>query len=235
MKYGMWCIIPSPEVISVLSKGLDFVILDKEHGNFSYQDIFNCTAQAQREGKEVWARPSSNNESEILHLLDSGVDVIIVPHISNEHDAHEFIEHTTFPPIGHRGYTPFVFSGGYGAVKKEAEKYRDGEDFRIARSSIIEDMGGVHALPKILKENIDIIYIGIYDLSVSMGLPMSDPKVKAIFSSICKQSLDAGKHVGAIFSDRESLDYLRDNGVEYAVYKTDTAVIYDAVEEMRKW
>ena len=52
---GTWCLLPSADVINVIAKtGLDFVLLDMEHGAMSYETILkmNYAAESQRDGKE---------------------------------------------------------------------------------------------------------------------------------------------------------------------------------------
>ena len=45
---GTWCTIPSPEVISIICKaGLDFVIIDMEHGSMDYTLALQMVISAQ--------------------------------------------------------------------------------------------------------------------------------------------------------------------------------------------
>jgi 4-hydroxy-2-oxoheptanedioate aldolase len=234
MKYGTWCIIPSPEVVSVLAHNLDFVILDQEHGTASCSDIYNMTAVAQREDAVVLARPSKNDETEILHLLDCGVDGIIVPHVRTVGDVLAFLEYTNYPPFGKRGYTPFVYSADYGRHKKD-ECFKDLANTKIIRAIIIEDMEGVNNLHEMLGLGINMVYIGVYDLSSSLGLDVDDPRIKDICKDIVDMVKAAHKQTGAIFGDRASLTDMVNLGIDFACYKTDTAILFDAIKEMREW
>lgn len=233
MQVGTWCIIPSPQVASVLAQNLDFVIVDREHGNASYEDVYAMCAAVQRIDKLCFARPSSNNEAEILHLMDSGVDGIIIPHVQHVKDVERFIEYTNYPPKGNRGYTPFVQAGGYGAVKERYGK----ESTRLLndtlyRAIIIEDMVGVNNLSEMVHMDFDMVYIGIYDLSISIGCEMKDRRLQEIVQHIIRTSLNAGKSVGAIFHTKEEMQSLQARGITHAVYKTDTAILYDSVREV---
>jgi 4-hydroxy-2-oxoheptanedioate aldolase len=232
MQYGTWCILPSPEVVSVLAHNLDVVILDREHGTASYADIYNMCAAAQRECVMVLARPSSNNEAEILHLLDCGVNGIMIPHVQSVIDVQEFLEYTNFPPIGSRGYTPFVYGAQYGAHKDDPQ-WKDHTNLQIYRAVIIEDDAGRRELPSILKTPIDMVYIGVYDLSTSLGMSVDDPRMNDIFTQMAKQIKAARKALGAIFHDEASLQFLRSNNVDLAVYKTDTAILFDGTKTLR--
>ena len=69
--YGVWCVIPSPEVIGVISKsGLDFVIVDMEHGTMDYTIAQQMVVSAQSEKCDAIIRTPRNDESNILKSLD---------------------------------------------------------------------------------------------------------------------------------------------------------------------
>jgi len=235
MQFGTWGIIPSVQVASVLAQKLDFIIIDREHGNASYEDVFAMCSVIQRENKGCYVRASSNNDTELLHLMDSGVDGIIIPHVSTVKDVEMFIEYTNFPSVGCRGYTPFVYNGRYGKWKNTPNEYKKFTNTSLMRGVIIEDEEGLQNLSNILKYPLDMIYIGIYDLASSLGVKIDDPLVKTVFSKIIKMAEVVSIPVGAIFNDSTTLNDLRFSGVEYAVYKTDTAIIMDALEEMLEW
>lgn len=228
---GTWMILPYVEIATLLATQLDFIIIDMEHGNFNYKDVMACTAAAHCHGAHVFARASSNNEHELLRLMDNGVNGIIVPHIQTAQDVQKFLDYTNFPPTGQRGYTPFVYSGKYGEAKKDP-KYKDDSNNKLLRGVLIEDMTGYNNLEDILDFPIDIVYIGIYDLSMSLGLPLDDPEVKRLFKDIARRTVKSGKEVMAIFHNTESLGFLVDNDVHYMAYKTDTAILHDALEEV---
>ncbi len=234
MIFGTWCLIPSPEVVSALSQNLDFVILDREHGTASYSDIYNMIAAAKREDTYAFVRVSSNNESEILHSLDCGADGIIIPHVQTVEDVEKFIKYTSYPPMGERGYTPFVYSGSYGRVKNQ-ENFKKETNEALIRGIIIEDEEGVRNLPYIVRMDIDLIYIGVYDLSISLGLPINAPKIKQICKEIAKEVRSNKKSLGAIFSNKKDLNFLQELDVDFGCYKTDTAILFDSTEEVISW
>jgi len=229
MQYGTWCLIPSPEVVDIVSRKLDFVILDREHGNASDRDIFNMITAASATDTDAFVRVSSNNEREILHALDSGATGIIVPHVHTALDIKKIADFALFPPEGNRGYTPFVHSSSYHPTLK----YKEATNARVFIGIIIEDMEGVNNLREILSEcHINMVYIGVYDLASSLGVGISDLKKEMEeISNICH---DFCTDMGAIYSDKETLKNLADLDVEYAVYKTDTAVLYDGFSKMEK-
>ena len=82
--YGVWCVIPSPEVINIISKsGLDFVIVDMEHGTVDYTTAQQMVISAQSEKCDAIVRTPRNDESNILKSLDIGSDGVIIPHVNS--------------------------------------------------------------------------------------------------------------------------------------------------------
>jgi 2-keto-3-deoxy-L-rhamnonate aldolase RhmA len=68
---GTWCDLPSPSIVNVLTRaGLDFVIVDLEHGPMDYKIAQEMIMAAECEGKEALIRVSHLCESEILRALD---------------------------------------------------------------------------------------------------------------------------------------------------------------------
>ena len=79
---GTWCDIPSPSLANVIAKaGLDFIIIDLEHGPMDYKSAQEMAMAAEAGGCEAIVRVPSNEESSILKSLDMGGAGIIVPHI----------------------------------------------------------------------------------------------------------------------------------------------------------
>lgn len=60
---GTWCDIPSPAVVNVIAKaGLDFVIIDMEHGVMDFKIAQEMVMAAECEGCEALIRVSQNEE-----------------------------------------------------------------------------------------------------------------------------------------------------------------------------
>lgn len=235
MNIGTWCIIPSPEVVSVLAQRLDFIIIDKEHGNASNRDVLLMTLAAHEARASSFVRVSANDEGEILHALDSGADGIIVPHIETVQDIEKFIAYTTFPPEGVRGYTPFVYGGRYGIYKKVAKEYQNRCNRELLRGIIIESVAGLNNLDSILKTSIDLIYIGVYDLASSLGIAVDSLEIDTYLKEACEKIKASDKMAGAIFFSKENFKKLKELNISYCVYKTDTAILAESIEEIGKW
>lgn len=223
---GTWSIIPSEHVVNILAKaGLDFVLIDMEHGTASYECVFRMVLAAEAEGAEALVRVSSNNESEILKALDTGASGVIVPHIETVDDCRKALSHMKFPPRGNRGYTPYVRAGGYAITPN----FTSTENDRILSGIIIENREGINNLDEILSEkDLDIVYIGVYDISVDLGIAgdVKNEKIVEILKNCAQKIIAKGKIPAGLFSTEEEMELFKKMGINLACYKVDTSVLY---------
>ena len=229
---GTWCIIPSEHVISVIAKaGLDFVLIDMEHGSADYQNIARMIMAANAEGCEAVVRVSVNDESQILKALDLGASGIIVPHIESVTDRQKALSFMKYPPVGIRGYSPYTRAGGYSVRKDHAVHANEG----IMSGIIIESMAAVENLEDIIDDpELDIVYLGAYDLSVSLGIPgdVRNEKIIKIIEDCTKKILAHGKIAGGLFNSEEDLDFFKSIGIRFACYGVDTSILYKGFNSM---
>jgi 2-keto-3-deoxy-L-rhamnonate aldolase RhmA len=233
-EYGTWCLIPSPMVVNIIAKaGADFVLLDREHGSTSIANLSQMIMAAQAERCKVFCRSSKIEEVEILRILDCGPDGIIVPHVNTKADAELFVKYTSYPPNGCRGFSPYTRSGSY----HYDEKYMQRENGRIQRGIIIESRKGVSNLASILTSDIDIVYIGVYDLSSDMGIPgdITNPLLLAEVQKCFDLINGAGKIAGGMFHDETGHTRLLEGGASFLVYKVDTGVLYDGFSSIKQY
>lgn len=225
--YGTWCLIPSPEVINILAKsGLDFVLIDMEHGPTDYVLAQRMVMAAEAEGCKAVIRVAKNDEADVLRALDTGVSGVIVPHIETVEDRHRAISYMKYPPIGVRGFSPYTRAGCYAS----RPGHTINENKRIYTGIIIEGHKGLENFSAIIDEpELDLVYIGTYDLSVILGVPgdVKNRKVLDILEKCVKEVRNKGKVAGCLFHDVDELKYFSDLGIQFMAYKVDSSVLYD--------
>ncbi|MCP3924073.1 MAG: aldolase [Desulfobacterales bacterium] len=232
---GTWCEIPSAMVINVISKaGMDFVIIDMEHGVMDYKIAQEMVMAAEAEDCEAIIRVPENNESSILRALDTGSSGIIVPHVSSKEDVDNIVMYSKFCPEGNRGYNPYIRSGDYHGGNND---YFEGQNKKIIIAIIIEGKEGLENLDEILlNKHIDVVYIGTYDLSISLGVPgeVKNKKVINTLVEVVKKINDKGKAAGCMVHTSDDLNDFKNMGINFITFKTDTAIIYDSFKKMKK-
>src|SRR5262245_21288413 len=85
---GPFVIIPSAPLVETLGHaGMDFCILDTEHGPISLETATDLVIAAQGSGVAPIVRVGNNEERLILRALDIGAEGVQVPQINDADDA----------------------------------------------------------------------------------------------------------------------------------------------------
>src|SRR5271157_6555418 len=113
----------TPLLVPLLaSAGLDFAIIDTEHGPFSYSDIQNFVLAAKHSSFTVLVRPPGSDYISIARALDSGAQGLMVPRVETPEEVQQIVGAAKYPPLGNRGYGPggivTDFQGGLSQAQK---------------------------------------------------------------------------------------------------------------------
>lgn len=231
---GTWCEIPSPEFINVLAKaGLDFVITDMEHGAIDYETAGKMVMAAEVEGCSSIIRVPQNTESAILRALEVKPEGVIVPHIENASDRKKVINSIKFAPVGNRSLNPYVRAGGY----KSRLNFTKEENTRTLSAILVESQEGIKNIESILDDkNLDLVYLGNYDISVALNCPgdTGNPKVIDTLKRLTKIVTGKKKIAGTMFHNKEELNLFKSFGIQFLCYKVDTSIVFDEIEKIRK-
>ena len=104
---GTFMELGSANVMECLAaSGLDYVILDTEHGPFSPEGAADLLRAAENRGLTVYVRIGSVQRPDVLRMLDVGAHGLVVPNIRSVQQVRELVDHAKFPPLGRRGYCP---------------------------------------------------------------------------------------------------------------------------------
>jgi len=232
---GTWSEIPTPYASNIVAKAkMDFQIIDMEHGVFDFELVQNMIFAIKAEESAAIVRVPSIDESYILRALDTGADGIIFPQVESLDDVEKIVEYSKYPPIGNKGFNPYVYTGGYNGVEKGFFEERNND---LTIGVIIETKKGLENLEEIAKnKHVDIIYIGQYDLSVSLGVA-GDVNNKLVLD-ILKQAvavINANKKLaGCMVHSAQEAKLLIEQGFRFIVYKVDAALLYQSYNDFRK-
>lgn len=228
--YGTFVKIPSPAIIEMIGlAGFDFVIIDCEHGPLDMITAENMIRAANIHNLSSIIRVSENNAVQISRALDIGADAIQVPQVGTKADAKDVVKAAKFFPEGERGICRYVRSANYSS--KEKSKYFNEANKETQVIIQIEGKEGIENFDEILQvENIDILFIGPYDLSQSLGMPgeVENPEVVKRMEQLINKAHECGKVIGTFVDDVESAKKWESLGVQYIAYAVDTGIIFDA-------
>ncbi len=233
---GIFIKTASPTLVEIFGyAGFDYVIIDTEHGPTSIETAENLVRAAQLAGITPIIRIDDNNPTSISKALDIGAQGIQVPQISNRRAAETLVEAARFAPQGKRGVCRYVRAAAY----SHSDKFKYFEQSNKDNLIIIHIEGeeGMDNLEQImLVQGIDVIFIGPYDLSQSLGLTgqVSHPLVIKKIKEIVKKSREAGFIVGTFVENVLEARKYMELGVQYISYSVDVGLIYEASRNIVK-
>ena len=194
-----------PGFIEVLGyAGVDYVIIDLEHGPNSVERVQNLIRGAQVAGIMPIVRVKESCASVMGEVLDIGAGGIQVPQITTRAEAEAVIKRTKFAPMGERGVCRFVRAAKYSA-KDRFEYFKD-ENEKVTVLQI-EGQEGIDNIDDILTvDGIDVLFIGPYDLSQSLGVPgeIYNPLVEAKMLEIIEKCRNKNITVGTFVDTQEN-------------------------------
>jgi 4-hydroxy-2-oxoheptanedioate aldolase len=231
---GPFTRIPRPEIIEMLGLGgFDFAIVDLEHGPIAHNDIMPLLLAAERRNIRLIARVPGLQESYFKWLLDQGIGGLQVPHVKTADDARRAVEYSRFSPDGERGLCRFVRAAEWSNIPKE--RYLSTANTRSLLILQIEGKEGVANIADIVTvPGTDIIFVGPYDLSQSLGLigQIWHERVTQAIREVIDVCARAGVAVGVFTETPEGAKHWVSLGVKYISYHLDTEMFLNCVKSM---
>lgn len=213
--------------------GCDFAILDMEHGPESLQNMQNNIRAAQVSGLLPIVRVSTLSEMAISQALDIGCAGVQIPQISTAEEAELAVRAAKYYPWGERGVCRFVRAAHYSAMERTAyfeEANRALVIIQIEGQSAVEHLDEIIAV-----HGVDILFIGPYDLSQSLGVPgqTTHPKVIEQMRQIVDRASQKGILIGTFTDSIETMKLWIDAGVQYISYSVDVGIFANACLDLR--
>ncbi len=231
---GTWSVIPSPILAeAVCSAGLDFFIIDGEHGPVGFERAQEIAIACENAGVSPIMRVPEVAQACVLSALEIGVHGIQVPNIEGRGQLDDLVRFSKYPPLGKRGFSPFTRASGY--TSDNAAKVVSGANENTLTIVHIEGEAGVSNVDQILEcPTVDVYFIGLFDLSCVLGRPgeVDHPEIVALFRGLVAKIIDAGKIAGSISNSEAQLEFLIDSGVRYITHSVDCHVVSSAYRKL---
>jgi 2-keto-3-deoxy-L-rhamnonate aldolase RhmA len=187
--------LPVPAVLRAIAlAGFDFVVLDMEHSAVDFPHLESLIAVGHSAGLPVLVRPRSHDDGLIGRILDLGANGIMVPRVETAEQARAVVDQSRFPPLGQRGFSPLT---RYDALKQPLRALNDSTYLMLQ----IEGRRGIeHARDIASVPGIDAIFVGPYDLALSLGVPPGSERVSGEAVKLAK-SMPRGLQLGIYVDD----------------------------------
>ena len=227
--FGPFLKITDPAVVEIMGfAGFDFVIIDEEHGPISVENAQNMIRAAESVNITPVIRVGNNDEALILRALDIGAQGIEIPQINTKSDAMRAVKSVKYSPQGERGVCRYVRAANYSSMDKfKYFKYANEETMIIAH---IEGVEGINNLDEILLvPGIDVIFVGPYDLSQSLGIPgeVNHPLVTKKMQEVVSKCKENKIAMGTSADDVKTAKSWISLGVKYMAFSVDVGILYD--------
>jgi 4-hydroxy-2-oxoheptanedioate aldolase len=237
--YGVFANGLSEEMVEIMAlAGFDFITIDSEHAPSSDEANRLLIMAGESRNVPVFIRVSGKIDSSVLRSLDIGAQGILVPQVNSRKEAEEIILAAKYYPEGRRGVAlPRAADYGMGMDLNDYFK-RANENILVAVQC--ENKTGVPHLDEIASvPGVDVIFVGPFDLSSSLGIPgqIDAPEVREVMDRTLEACARHGKYAGIFtFSIKQAKEYAA-MGFRYIIAGSDLHFLsescLEAVRELR--
>ena len=207
--------------------GLDFLLVDDEHGDVNDARLSTLMMLGNAIGLPTIVRAPQLARADVSRLLDRGASGVMVPMMETASQARQLVEWAKYPPVGRRSYSGGAHTS-YGPSGNHARNMSRANAGTLAIAQI-ETVAGVETAREILAvPGIDAAVIGPCDLAISMGRPdeVGCPEELALIDRVRDACVEAGKGFGIIGGNALLERYAQD--INLMVSAIDVHILRDA-------
>jgi 2-dehydro-3-deoxyglucarate aldolase/4-hydroxy-2-oxoheptanedioate aldolase len=219
----------SPAVVQLwAAAGLDFLIVDMEHGAFNMETMADVVRMARLVEITPIVRVPDLAWERVGRILDAGAQGLMLPRVESAEQAREFVAYLKYPPAGRRGMASGMGNTDFQWVTTpEYIEHANQENLVIIQ---IENKEAVEHLDELTQvPGIDVFFIGPEDLSISMGYAgqPSAPAVQETISQVIRTTARTNIAPGIHTSDPQRIGPLHAQGVRFIAYASDIEFLYN--------
>lgn len=213
----------SPGIATIAAQtGAEFAVFDMEHTGWSLETIRTLIASSRGNEMIPMVRVPATEYHFIARALDMGAMGIMVPMVESAAQAATIVASAKYPPLGRRGAAFTIAHDDYtGGDIVEKIRTANSETLLVAQ---IETAAGVRNVEEIAAvAGIDVLWIGHFDLSNSLGIPgqFDHPQFQDAVSQVLAACRRFGKTPGFLASDIGGGQKLLDQGFRMLAYGGD--------------
>ncbi len=214
------------------SAGCDFVLFDTEHSGFGHETVKNAIRYMQAADLPTIVRVPSKEYHHIARACDMGAEGIMLPMVGSAAEAKHILNCMKYYPEGGRGVALQVAHDDYrpGPVKEKLAAANRRTTFfaQIETAEGVRNADEIAALP-----GVDCLWVGHFDLSVSLGIPgeFDNPKFRKAIERVTEATRRHGKALGRLVPTVEQGIELNSAGFDFICYSGDVWVLHNALAE----
>lgn len=225
---GLVCRTLSPVVVELIGlSGFDFVWIDMEHTTADFSTVEQLCRAADATGIESLVRVPDKNPASILRALESGAGIVNVPQIEARDEAEAVVQAARYDPLGRRGFCSSSRGTVYGFGGTAKEIFAAANE-RVMTMVQIESLRGVEQAHQICSvANLDIIFVGLADLSQSLGAvgQLDHPHLLTSARTVLAAARASGKVSAMLVDSLDSAKMWQDEGARILICGVDIPAI----------
>jgi 4-hydroxy-2-oxoheptanedioate aldolase len=173
---------PSEELVEMIAvAGLDFVLIDCEHGPADVVELRRHIAFADAHALPVLVRIGEGEHHLAQRALDQGAQGIVAPHVESTADAEALVRAVHYPPRGARGFATYPRAGRFGTVPAAEHRAAAAESTLVI--AMLESPAAIRTAGEIVAvDGIDGWLVGVADLAAARG--PDDPSVEELLAAV---------------------------------------------------
>ncbi len=225
--FGTWCSLSSPNAVNAISlSGLDFCVLDIEHGSASFETLENMVRAAEVTECTPIIRAWDSYQPNLLRCLETGVNSILVPNVNSANQVKDIVSYCKYYPLGTRGLSPYTRCHDYSDKNLKNKLQKTNDDMLIG--ILVEGKAGLDDLVNICNvDGLDLVYLGLFDICQSLGLPgqLEHPDVLNKLAEYKELISKSGKIPGCMSATVDYANLLKKLGYNFIAYLNDAAAL----------
>ncbi len=211
--------------------GLDFYWIDMEHSCMSIETVGKCIWACRTAGISPVVRLPNSKRYFVSKILDAGCNNIIIPRIEEARQVEDTIKHAFFNPKGDRSFA------GSGRnfdllppkdINTAIEELNNNAFVGIQ----IETVKGIENIDKLICfSEIDMVFIGPGDLTLSLGIPgrFDHPDYIAAVDEIVKASKKYNHCVGIQAGNVKNAKIAMRKGVQFIAFGSALGILREQI------
>jgi 2-keto-3-deoxy-L-rhamnonate aldolase RhmA len=210
--------------------GCDFVFLDMEHSGFSFETLKSAIRYFEAADVPVIVRVPSLTNDMLARACDMGAEGLIAPMISTAAQAQAMVDSVKYFPRGKRGVGLQMAHDNYRMAP--VGEALEAANTRTCVICLIETAEGAENADAIAAvRDVDCLWVGHFDLSVSLGIPgqFDHPDFQRAMDKITAAAKAHNKALGRLVANTaQGITYYK-QGFSFCCYSGDVWVLRDAL------
>ena len=226
--FGIFYKINNPLITEMIGwSGMDFIVIDCEHGSMGYESVENTARIADGVHLSTVVRVASDSEEHILHALDSGAEGVQIPDTKSVEQFKKAVAACKYYPLGTRGLSRGTRNCKFGFWNEAEKPYVEAANEKSLVVVHIENKEMADAIEEICQiPEIDVVFVGPADMSQSLGIPgkSRDSRVVEVACKVIETAEKYGKAGGINVTNAQDMEMYIKRGARYIMYGSDTGI-----------